>query len=151
MEGKTFLRKIGKHFWYNVGEIFFPHQILPYFWGKVLAGLVQKCTVCSYLDLWPWFKSYKLFNISKVKYFQFCCLRYYTWRCEHNPAGSHWRSFSPCCSCRIQLEIYKPPQSNFMKKLNPANVDIKSYLGIQGEIVEDHRADKCDLTRLKGK
>ena len=42
---------------------------------------------------------------------------------------------------------------SFMKevKVNPGNVGTKSYLGIQGEIVEDHRADKCDLTRLKEK
>ena len=40
---------------------------------------------------------------------------------------------------------------SFMKEVNPGNVGTKSYLGIQGEIVEDHRADKCDLTRLKEK
>ena len=32
------------------------------------------------------------------------------------------------------------------RKVNPGN-----HLGIQGEIVEDHRADKCDLTRLEEK
>ena len=40
---------------------------------------------------------------------------------------------------------------SFMKKVNPRKGRIKSYLGIQGKIVEDHRADKRYLTRLKEK
>ena len=40
---------------------------------------------------------------------------------------------------------------SFMKKVSPGNVRIKSYLGIQGEIVEDHRTDKCYLTGLQDK
>ena len=83
--------------------------------------------------------------------------------CEQNQAETLQKPFSPCCNCRNQLETCTPEHTDILSKwlfytFSNCRFNIKfeyiklpflTYLGIQGEIIENHWTNECYLTCLK--